>query len=101
MAQLDVITVVNNGLALLVIVLGFSIIWRAYQGARRNDSRAMLLLAIGLLFITVIPSIIEILLPIFARFVTPASPAIDYTIIASRASEATGIGILLYSLHSK
>jgi len=89
------------GFGLLVIGLGLVITWRAYQGFRRNESRPMLLLAVGMLFITVIPSVLELLvIPLFvARYFPAAAPAIEYTLIGSRASEAAGIGILLYSLY--
>lgn len=87
-------------LGILVVLLGIILVWRAYQGARRNDSRPMLLLAIGLLFITVLPSMAQMALPILSGLVTSISP-IEYTIIVSQISEIMGIGILLYSIHTR
>lgn len=86
---------------LLVIILGLAITWRAYQGYRRNDSHPMLLLAIGMLLITVIPTLVElILIPWFiGRYFPASSSAFGYTLLTSRICEATGIGVLLYSLH--
>ena len=89
------------GLGMLVIGLGLVITWRAYQGSRRNASRPMLLFAVGMLFVTVIPSVVElVVIPLFvARYFSAAAPAIEYALVGSRASEALGIGILLYSLY--
>lgn len=91
------------GVGLLVILLGITISWRAYQGSRRNESRPMLLLAIGMVLITVIPTLVEIIVvPWFvARLTTPGTGAVSLTLTLSRTSEAIGIGILIYSLHSR
>lgn len=89
-------------LDLLVIVLGVVITARAYQGSRRNECRPMLLLAVGMLFITVVPSLVDALfLPVVARFFYTSTPVVEYMLVASRVSEAIGIMILLYSLHSR
>lgn len=87
----------------LVVVLGIVISGRAYQGYRRNDSRPMLLLAIGMLLITVIPTLAEIVvIPWFvARYTAPGTGAISLSLIVSRVCEAIGIGVLIYSLHSR
>lgn len=99
----SLLSVLVFGLGLLVIGLGLLITWRAYQGARRNESRPMLLLAVGMLFLTVIPSIAEmIVIPWFiVRLLAPAHPAHEYALIASRASQATGILVLLYSIRHR
>lgn len=91
------------GVGLIVILLGITISWRAYQGYRRNESRPMLLLAIGMLLITVIPTLVEIIVvPWFvARYFTPGTGAVSLTLTLSRTSEAVGIGVLIYSLHSR
>jgi len=100
MATWDAVAIVGVGLGLLVIVLGIILVWRAYQGAQRNDSRSMLLLAVGLLFITVFPSVATMILPFVTQYLT-STTSIEYTIIASRASEVLGVGILLYSIHTR
>lgn len=100
MTTWDAVAIVGVGLGVLVIILGIILVWRAYQGARRNDSRSMLLLAIGLLFITVFPSVATMTLSFVAQYLTSTTP-IEYTIIAYRASEVLGIGILLYSIHTR
>lgn len=96
-------SVLAFGLGLLVIALGLVITVRAYQGARRNESRPMLLLAAGLLLLTVIPSIAEmIVIPWFiARLLPAAHPAHEYALVASRTSQAAGLLVLLYSIRSR
>ncbi|WP_255149759.1 DUF7521 family protein [Halorarius halobius] len=89
-------------LGLLVVVLGVVITARAYQGHRRNESRPMLYLAVGMLLITVVPSLAEmVVVPFVARYFAATAPAIEYTLVASRASEAAGILVLLYSLRAR
>jgi hypothetical protein len=90
---------IASGLGWLVIGLGVVISWRALQGYRRNSSRPMLFFAIGIIFLTVLPSIIEMLvIPFVARYFVSTGRVVEYTIIGSRLSKALGIGILLYSL---
>lgn len=87
------------GLGILVILLGLALTVRALQGARRNDSRPMLYLAIGMALITLVPTVMEmVVIPFVARAVRASAPAIEQAIVASRASEATGIAVILYSL---
>lgn len=90
-------------IGLIVVLLGITISWRAYQGFRRNESRPMLLLAIGMVLITVLPTLVEIVVvPWFvARYATPGTGAVSLTLTLSRTSEAVGIGVLIYSLHSR
>lgn len=91
------------GVGLIVILLGITISWRAYQGFRRNESRPMLLLAVGMVLITVIPTLVEIVVvPWFiARYTTPGTGVVPLTLTISRTCEAVGIGVLIYSLHSR
>jgi hypothetical protein len=86
----------------LVVLLGLYISGRAYQGYRRNESHPMLLLAIGMLLITVIPTLVElIIIPWFvARYTAPGTGVISLTLTISRVCEAIGIGVIIYSLHS-
>lgn len=95
--------VVAFATGVLVVFLGLAISWRAYQGYRRNESRPMLLLAIGMLLITVIPTLVEIIVvPWFvARYTAPGTGTISLTLTISRVCEAIGIGVILYSLHSR
>jgi hypothetical protein len=89
------------GVGVVVILLGLTITWRACQGYRRNDSRPMFLLAIGMLLVTVVPTLTElIVVPWFvARYTSPGAGTVSLTLAVSRLCEAVGIGVLLYSLH--
>lgn len=87
----------------VVLVLGLAISGRAYQGYQRNDSRPMLLLAIGMLLITVFPTLLEIIIIpwIVARYTEPGTGAFVLTVTVSHVCEAVGIGVIIYSLHSR
>ena len=89
------------GIGLVVILLGLVISWRAYQGFRSNESRPMLLLAIGMMFITVVPTFTElVIIPWFVvRYTSPGTGAVSLTLTVSRLCEAVGISVLLYSIH--
>lgn len=89
------------GIGLVVILLGLVISWRAYQGFRRNESRPMLLLAIGMMLITVVPTLTElVVVPWFVvRYTSPGTGAVSLTLTVSRLCEAVGISVLIYSLH--
>lgn len=91
------------GAGILVVVLGLAISWRAFQGYRRNQSRPMLLLAIGMFLITVLPTLSElIVVPWFvARYFAPDTGATSLMLTISRVCEAIGIGVIIYSLHSR
>ena len=89
------------GIGLVVILLGLVISWRAYQGFRRNESRPMLLLAIGMMLITVVPTFTElVIIPWFVvRYTSPGTGAVSLTLTVSRLCEAVGISVLLYSIN--
>ena len=95
------LSVVAFGLGMCVVLLGGVLSWRAYQGYRRNESRPMLLLAVGILLITVVPNLAElVVIPVFITAYLPEStPAVDVMLIVSRGCEVTGVGLLLYSLY--
>lgn len=88
-----VVSLVATGMALVVI-------FQAYRGYRRNDSRPMLYLAIGLACLTVIPFAISLL-------ISSVGPAVGFgpreygflVPLATRAVEIVGLTVLLYSLY--
>lgn len=88
---------VNTWLGLLVVVLGIVLSGLAYQGYRRNDSHAMLLLAVGMLFIAVAPTFFEEVVA-FYIIRKDLAPFIWVNIL-SRLSETFGLGLLLYSIY--
>lgn len=85
-------------LGVVVVLLGLGLSGLAYQGFRRNESQAMLLLAVGIFFITVVPTFFEEVVA-FYIIRTKALPFV-WVQILSRLSEAFGLGLLLYSVHT-
>lgn len=79
--------VIEALIQLLGILVGVVVVYQAVRGYRRNDSRAMLFLALGLL----------ILGPIyFGVALVPGYPAL--TGLANQLLDIVGLGLILYSL---
>jgi glycerol uptake facilitator-like aquaporin len=87
---------------LLGLVLSLAIVFQAYRGYRRNESRPMLWLAIGLILLTVVPFVTSLT-------VASAGPTLGfgptvytyYVPIFSRLVEVAGLACLLYSLYQR
>lgn len=86
-------------LTLAAMVLGLFIVFQAYRGARRNGSRRMAFLALGLALLTVVPFGISLLVTGVGSVVafdqqvyTLALPAV------TRVVELCGLVSILYSL---
>lgn len=78
--------------ALLVTLLGVYISYQAFRGYRRNQSRPMLFLAIGIVLITGVPSVITTLLVNFG--VQNA----DLRYLLGLTSELLGLLSILYAI---
>lgn len=81
------------------MVLGLFIAFQAYRGYRRNRSRRMLFLALGLVLLTVAPFALS-LITTFAGQQFGFGPLV-YTYwlpIITRLIEISGLGCILYSL---
>lgn len=90
---------VHLAVTLVAMMLGLYIVFQAFRGYRRNDSRRMLFLAIGLTLLTIAPFALSILgaslgtsLGIGPRLYT------FYLPVTSRLLEIAGLGCILYSL---
>lgn len=86
-------------LTLVAMVLGLFIVFQAYRGARRNGSRRMAFLALGLALLTVVPFAISLLVtalgsvrPFDQRVYTLALP------VLTRVVELCGLVSILHSL---
>lgn len=87
------------GLTLIAMALSLYIVYQAFRGYRRNDSRSMLFLAIGLALLTIAPVLLWIvgasigdslgLGPRLYRFFIP---------ISNRIIQIAGLCCILYSL---
>lgn len=77
----------------LVAAIGAIITYQAYRGAKRNDSSSMLYLAIGLLFLTVVPFVLNVTL-------TTLLPVTQVeTVFAQNVSRLAGLLAIFYSLY--
>ena len=74
------------------LLLGLAISVIAYRGYRRNDSRPMLLIAIGFVLVVGVPGVLGGLY-LFAGVVGGATAS-----VVSQASELLGMATILYAL---
>ena len=59
MTPLQFSLALTTATALLTAVVGGFVAYQAYRGYRRNDSRAMLFLAVGILLLTTVPFVLK------------------------------------------
>lgn len=81
------------------LVLGLFIAFQAYRGYRRNQSRRMRFLALGLALLTVAPFALSLVVTFAGRQLGFGSRVYTYWLpIATRLVEIGGLGCILYSL---
>lgn len=91
--------VVLLGVTSVAMVLGLFIVFQAYRGYRRNDSRRMLFLALGLALLTVAPFAVSIAVASVGRPLGFGPRIYTFFLpVASRLLEIAGLACLLYSL---
>lgn len=84
---------------LVASALGVVIVFQAYRGYRRNDSRPMLYVAIGFALLTLAPFTLSLVFTVVARTVDVGPLALTYVLpLLSRSLEIVGLGVILYSL---
>ncbi|PGF16353.1 hypothetical protein CP556_09665 [Natrinema sp. CBA1119] len=76
----------------LSALIGLFIAYQAYRGYRRNDSRPMLVIAVGFLFALAVPFLLVVLYV--------ALPFVSESLVAvlSQASQVSGLLAILYAL---
>jgi hypothetical protein len=85
---------------LLAAMLGLIIVFQAFRGYRRNNSRRMLFLAAGLALITVAPFFLSIVFTVIAPSLGAGGFLLSYVLpMASRVLEISGLLLILYSLY--
>lgn len=85
--------------SLIAIGLALFIVFHAYRGYRRNNSRRMLYLASGLCLITVVPMALSIGVNSLGQTLTLHSRIYTFYLpLGVRVSEIGGLCLLLYSL---
>lgn len=81
------------------MILGLFIVFQAYRGYRRNQSRRMLFLALGLALLTVAPFVLSLVVTFAGQRLGFGPIVYTYWLpIASRIVEICGLGCILYSL---
>jgi hypothetical protein len=82
---------------LVATALGLLIVFQAYRGYRRNNSRRMLYLAAGLGLIIVAPFALSL---VFTLLVPGDELLMSYALpLGSRLLEISGLGLIIYSLY--
>lgn len=79
----------------LLISLSLIVVYQAYRGYRRNDSRPMLFLAFGVILLTIVPVVVSI---VAARFV---SAVVYGSTVAPliQSIRVVGLASIVYSLY--
>lgn len=102
MATETVLYLVLLAATLIASGLGLIIVFQAYRGYRRNDSRPMLLLAVGFTLLTLGPFVLSLLVTAVAQSLPPGSLLVVYWLpLASRVLEIAGLSVILYSFYSR
>ena len=92
--------VVLLALTLLAIAASVFIVFQAYRGSRRNDSRRMLFLAVGLALLTVVPFSLSLVWTAVGRSLALGPRAYTFYLpVATRLVELSGLATLVYSLY--
>lgn len=89
-------------LTLLAMGVGCVIAFQAYRGYRRNGSRPMFYLAVGLVLLTVVPFLVSIVFTTIGRQLGASPFFYEFALpIVSRLIELLGLGSILYSLYMR
>lgn len=84
------------------MVLGLFIAFQAYRGYRRNRSRRMLFLALGLALLTVAPFALSLVVTFAGQRLGFGPRVYAYWLpITTRLVEISGLGCILYSLQTR
>ena len=89
------------GLSLVATVLSALIAYQAYRGYRRNDSRPMLYLTIGFVFITTLPFFIDLVFyPVVGRMYSARTASVILP-TTKYGIQIIGLSFILYSLYNQ
>ncbi len=92
---------VEVAVAVASVLLGLVIGYQAYRGFRRNDSRSMQYLSLGLIFLTAVPFTLSFVGTLVISF-RPALASLErYLLTTSRAIQLVGLVFITYSLYKK
>lgn len=89
---LDTLSAIRQASEVVSVVLGLAISYIAYRGYRRNQSRPMLLVAVGFVLIVGLPAVLTVAL----FFVLDLPLPVVNSLV--QLSELLGLGTILYGL---
>ena len=89
------------GISIASVVLGLVIGYQAYRGFRRNDSRSMQFLSLGLIFLTAVPFTLSFATTLAIRFEPELASVQREVFLVVRFIQFVGLVCLTYSLYEK
>jgi hypothetical protein len=92
---------IEVGVAVASVILGLVIGYQAYRGFRRNNSRSMQYLSLGLIFLTAVPFTLSFVGTLVISFQPAFADLERYLLAASRIIQLAGLGCITYSLYEK
>lgn len=82
--------------------LGFVVVFQAYRGYRRNESRRMLHMAVGFALITIVPFVVSLGVTLIAPELAVGELLQSHVLPPlTRVLEVCGLLVILYSLYSE
>lgn len=87
--------------AVASVALGLVIGYQAYRGFRRNDSRSMQYLSLGLIFLTAVPFTLSFGGTLLISLLPELAGLERYLLATSRVIQLAGLGCITYSLYTK
>lgn len=93
------IELVLMGLASVAVAFGLLISYQAYRGLRRNDSRQMLLLSIGMLLLFGVAYGMAFVTSVFLQFRILPLVYQDALRVAVRLAQVAGLACIAYSMY--
>jgi hypothetical protein len=81
----------------LLVVLSLVIVYQAYRGYRRHESRPMLFLALGVVLLTIVPAIVSL---VTVRYVSAVTYGATIAPLI-QSIRVIGLGSIVYSLYGR
>ncbi len=89
------------GVSIASVVLGLIIGYQAYRGFRRNDSRSMQFLSLGLILLTAVPFTLSFTTTLAIRLEPSLANIQQELFLVVRLIQFVGLAFITYSLYEK
>jgi hypothetical protein len=89
------------GVSIASVVLGLIIGYQAYRGFRRNDSRSMQFLSLGLILLTAVPFTLSFTATLAIRLEPSLAGIQQELFLVVRLIQFVGLACITYSLYEK